>query len=132
MLVDILTRVEDTTGLSDWLKENRPEHIHILEDGSVRLKCSHIKTRYKGNKSVSLIRTDASAIAEGDEETPRGWLLDTPFIIDATGRTRTENCPWLKLTEEQKAKWLEIVPYSQDEEGNDIISDVYKPFEFTG
>ena len=74
----------------------------------------------------------ASIIAEGDEETAPGWLKDAPLEIWATGKTRTADCPWQKLTVDQVAKLVSIKPWATDEEGNVTINEIYKPIEFTG
>lgn len=130
MLVDIITYCNDTVGLSEWFKNNRPDNVWMLDDGTIKLKANIIGAYYKDNKSFALLRVDDSAIAEGDEETPEGWLLNTPFEIYAAGNTSTDNCPWEKLIDEQIANLVEIKGWATDENGNAIITEIYKPFQF--
>ena len=138
-LIDIITYCPDTTGLADWFRANRPDHITELDEG-IKLDVTMIDTRYRDGGSLSIIRAPESVIAEATEETTAGWLLETPLQIFATGRSGRSHWedgvfinedPWYKLTPEQVALCLEVEPWQTDEDGNDIITEIYRPFQFT-
>jgi len=101
MYIDAITYTDKP--VSDILLNDFPEHI--FNDEKIRLKVNKIQTHRIGDHSVSLIRCRPSDLDVYDEDGNRtdGWLRQV-FDVLQTGHTRTPDCPYAKLTPQDKAK----------------------------
>lgn len=106
MLVESIIYTDDLKSFSAWLLENRG--CDTIPSGEWAIK---------DNKAFCLIPFSASKELNG-----------APCEIMA--ECERPCSPWEKLTDEQIANLVEIKGWATDENGNAIITEIYKPFQF--
>jgi len=88
-LVELLTYC--STSVRKKLTNSYPEHIHELEDGSIRLKVAKIKTERTDNHAASLIRCKPSDLE---------WVSDVFTLCSEVAEVSKGESAWDMVTEE--------------------------------